>query len=177
MNFLFKELKQQKENENLQSIDLELVYRASDHGYRASKFHELCKNKGATITIIHNEFNHIFGGYTSKSWSTGRVTDPNAFLFQIRPILKIYPFKEDKKKEGRNATWSLDNSYGPIFGGGTDMWISDNCNEGQANACCNSKDCSFKFDAKELSGAHTHSAAYECYFSIIDYEVFSIDIS
>ena len=67
IDFLFDELKQQKENKNMNLINAKLLYRASDHEYLGSKFHELCHDKGATITIIHNEYDHIFGVYLSKS--------------------------------------------------------------------------------------------------------------
>ena len=81
LNVLWNALKQQKGNENIKSINTKLLYRASENEYSATKFHELCTDKGATITIIHNEYDHIFGGYVSKSWMKHEVDDPNAFLF------------------------------------------------------------------------------------------------
>ena len=45
-----------------------LIYRASEHRYRASYFHETCDNKGPTLIIIKSNDNCIFGGYTTQSW-------------------------------------------------------------------------------------------------------------
>ena len=46
-----------------------LIYRASEHGYTASSFHECCNDKGPTLTVIKSSGGWIFGGYTTQSWS------------------------------------------------------------------------------------------------------------
>ena len=46
-----------------------LIYRASEHGYTASSFHECCNDKGPTLIVIKSDGGWIFGGYTTKSWS------------------------------------------------------------------------------------------------------------
>ena len=49
-----------------------LIYRSSEHGYRAKSFHEYCDNvKGPTLVIIKSSGGWIFGGYTTKSWNEG----------------------------------------------------------------------------------------------------------
>ena len=45
-----------------------LLYRGSENEFLASKFHKLCDNKGATLTIIKSDTNKIFGGYIYNSW-------------------------------------------------------------------------------------------------------------
>ena len=45
-----------------------LCWRASLHGWAAATFHSLCDNKGATVTIVKDTNNNIFGGYTSIPW-------------------------------------------------------------------------------------------------------------
>ena len=45
-----------------------LIYRASEHGYTASSFHECCDDKGPTLIVIKSREGWIFGGYTTKSW-------------------------------------------------------------------------------------------------------------
>ena len=37
-----------------------LLFTASDHGYLAAKFHELCDDKGPTITIIKSNWQYIW---------------------------------------------------------------------------------------------------------------------
>jgi hypothetical protein len=46
----------------------ELLYKGTRDGFKASKFHELCDNKGSTLTLIKSDQNKIFGGYTSVGW-------------------------------------------------------------------------------------------------------------
>ena len=46
-----------------------LIFRASNDGKTAPDFHRCCDNKGPTLIVIQSgEF--IFGGYTSKSWTS-----------------------------------------------------------------------------------------------------------
>ena len=46
-----------------------LIYRASEHEYKAESFHEYCDDKGPTLVIIKSSGGWIFGGYTTQSWS------------------------------------------------------------------------------------------------------------
>eukprot|EP01084_Bolivina_argentea_P030187 55972_1 len=65
-----------------------LLFRASENGFKAKDFHNQCDNYGSTITIIKSNFGNIFGGYTNISWTSSRwissASDLNAFLFLIR---------------------------------------------------------------------------------------------
>ncbi len=63
-----------------------LLYRASRDGFNDRAFHEKCDGKANTITIIKNNFNYVFGGYTAAIWtSTGRWTyDSSAFIYSLR---------------------------------------------------------------------------------------------
>ena len=44
-----------------------LCWRASQHGWTSSEFHNRCDNKGPTVTIIKVGV-YIFGGYSDVSW-------------------------------------------------------------------------------------------------------------
>ena len=44
-----------------------LLYRASEHGYTASSFHEYCDGKSPTLVVIKSSGGWIFGGYTTES--------------------------------------------------------------------------------------------------------------
>ncbi len=44
-------------------ITLKLFYRGSIHGWCPKKFHELCDEKGPTLTIMKSLANKIFGGF------------------------------------------------------------------------------------------------------------------
>ncbi|XP_065936886.1 interferon-induced protein 44-like [Magallana gigas] len=71
-----------------------LLYKLSRDGVPPQRFHELCDNKGPTVTILYNTDNNVYGGYLSDSWgntyvpdnwgSTGSwCTDQRAFLFKL----------------------------------------------------------------------------------------------
>ena len=47
-----------------------LLYRASTDGDTPDDFHRCCDNKGPTLVLIESR-EYIFGGYTSKSWTSG----------------------------------------------------------------------------------------------------------
>ncbi len=51
-----------------------LIYRASEHEYTTSSFHECCDDKGSTLIVIKSSEGWIFGGYTTQSW---KVVNPN----------------------------------------------------------------------------------------------------
>ena len=50
-----------------------LIYRASEHDYTASSFHEYCDNKGPTLIVIKSSVGLIFGGYTSVHWTSDSI--------------------------------------------------------------------------------------------------------
>eukprot|EP01084_Bolivina_argentea_P107765 192649_1 len=139
----------QSQLSNIVSINFKLLFRASEHNYSASKFHKLCDNHRPTLTIIKNEFNHIFGGYSSIKWSSNNTSneDTNSFLFLIRSncILEncplLFPCINTK-----NAIIHISN-YGPTFGGGYDINIVDKCN---INKCC----C---YDTEQYGNSHALS--------------------
>ena len=46
-----------------------LLFRGSEHNFSAQNFHNLCDNKGATISIVKSEYEQIFGLYTDINWN------------------------------------------------------------------------------------------------------------
>ena len=173
IEFLFDQLKQQKKNGNIKSISTELLFRASENGNSCKRFHEFCDNQGPTITIINTEKDHIFGGYTSKSWSNDSttVTDPNTFLFTIRPNLRYIGFKTEQDSKGC-AIYGA-NGDGPTFGSGFDINIYDsqrypsfNDNPDSDGMMVQIYSSAFSFSRNEMAPSlHSHC---------IDFEVFSV---
>jgi hypothetical protein len=45
-------------------ITLKLLFRGSKHSWSPDKFHELCDDKGPTISIFKSKAKRIFGGFT-----------------------------------------------------------------------------------------------------------------
>ena len=51
------------------SATCSLLFRATTDGKTPSDFHRCCDNKGPTLLVIKSG-EYIFGGYTSKSWTS-----------------------------------------------------------------------------------------------------------
>ena len=105
----------------------QLVYRGTDHGFRALDFHEKCDGIDKTLTIIKSKNGYIFGGYTNKNWSLYRAYqyDKDSFLFSLindknHPILM-------KCLKPESAIYSS-LSFGPTFGAGHCLCISNRSN-------------------------------------------------
>ena len=170
LDLLFVTLREQQGNENITKMDINLLFRASEHDFRAEEFHKHCDNRGGTVTIIHNEHDHVFGGYVSKSWSShydqlGRLVDSSAFLFMVRPSVRSFQFRENM-----NIGICNNRSYGPMFGQGADIWIGD---KSGPNGC---GPVSFDFDPKELCGNWSETQNW-IHWNVKEYEVFAISIS
>lgn len=92
----------------------ELLYKMSRDGGSTKVFHELCDNKGPTVTIFYNKDNNVYGGYLSDSWGNagGWCTDQRAFLFMLfsagdwKPVM--FPYKN-----GQTHFTSI--NHGPWF--------------------------------------------------------------
>ena len=115
-------------------VQLKLLYSGQRDGFSATTFHKLCDYIGPTITLIRNDYNYIFGGYTSISWRpTGYLPakDGNAFLFTIYPFTKVFVLKN----KSDNYAIINDKEYFPVFGQGRDLCIHNNCNNNVNNYC------------------------------------------
>ncbi|KXJ08534.1 uncharacterized protein LOC110248695 [Exaiptasia diaphana] len=100
-------------------------YQSRLHGWASRTFHSNCDGKGPTITIIKVN-KYIFGGYTDVSWHTKNSYSKsvNSFLFSFVNKDNLKPFKM-KVFKSQSAIYG-GSSYGPIFGGSHDIYISNN---------------------------------------------------
>lgn len=92
----------------------ELLYKLNRDGISAQRFHELCDNKGPTVTIFYNTDSNVYGGYLSDSWrSTGRWrTDHTVFLFKLYSAGDKKPMKFPYKI---GETYLTETDFGPWF--------------------------------------------------------------
>ncbi|KAL4224202.1 Interferon induced protein 44 [Mactra antiquata] len=98
-----------------------LLYAITRDGCNPNTFHQLCDNKGPTVTVLYNQQGSVYGGYTNINWSgnVGHKTDAGAFLFQLKFDNKKTLSKFPSNGNG-NDMYSRQN-YGPTFGGGHDL--------------------------------------------------------
>ncbi|KAK8791967.1 hypothetical protein WA158_005344 [Blastocystis sp. Blastoise] len=118
---------------------MKLLFRASEHDFLASEFHKYCDNKGETVTIIkhigNNNHINIFGGYTNQSWDSSNRWKmySKEFLFTLSNEHNIPPTKYENQVVV-TSIFCLSSS-GPIFGGGYDISISDQCHINSNSGC------------------------------------------
>ena len=76
-------------------IETQLLYRLSIDGDQISKFHELCDNKGPTLTIFKIDDGNIGGIYTPLSWDnhSGWKNDMETFIFNLSNNKKYKKYK------------------------------------------------------------------------------------
>ena len=159
-----------------------LLYRGSENEYLAEKFHQLCDDKGPTLVIIQSEFGNIFGGYTSKSWGTAQcnhISDSTAFLFVNRRT----DIDLDKQEIFNIKPQSIESAIihikqcGPVFGNGYSLKIADKCNKPYDTQYAMQS--SYTWDgaypgAGDICGKDAPLYMSGHFFSVIDYEVFSV---
>uniref|UniRef100_A0A671V509 Interferon-induced protein 44-like n=1 Tax=Sparus aurata TaxID=8175 RepID=A0A671V509_SPAAU len=94
-------------------VKLQLLYKASIHGFTGAAFHQRCDTHSPTVSVGYNASGFVFGGYTKQPFSqSGQyVNDDQAFLFTFsgEKLLK-YPVTVPA-----NAVRMVGNS-GPYFG-------------------------------------------------------------
>ncbi|KAK8789872.1 hypothetical protein WA158_006652 [Blastocystis sp. Blastoise] len=154
-----------------------LLFRASEHNYSAREFHRYCDNKGETVTIIkhigHNNHINIFGGYTDQEWDCSNRYKyySKEFLFTLSNEHDIPPTKYYQISSDRRYGIYCSSSYGPTFGGGYDIKISDQCHSNTNSYCCTSCYCEVNTPQKSSLFVNTNSANSTNKFTVEDYEV------
>lgn len=103
------------------TCDFRLLYKISRDGCSAPTFHQQCDGQGATVIVIYNKNNTIYGGYLSQSWNSSGayINDWKAFLFRLQYNGSSSPLKfpiSDASKAGYGRE-----DYGPAIGSGHDI--------------------------------------------------------
>lgn len=153
-----------------------VLWRGSRDGFASSSFHMNCDSKGPNLVLVRAN-NCTFGGFSHLSWTsnggTTNDTDRKTFLFSID--------RRQKMKQGGGSdsygqkTICRDASSGPIFGGGRDLCISNNCNRN--NESFTHLGYSFSLPSG-LAYSETSSWKYLCgseRFQVDEIEVYKID--
>ena len=103
---------------------MELLYRGSRDGSTSNDFHKKCDNQGPTLCLYKNEKGHIFGGYSSISWTSDNVgykSAPDSFIFTLTNIHGTEPTKFPNTNSSRSVYHY--NNRGPCFGYGCEIYI------------------------------------------------------
>jgi hypothetical protein len=139
-----------------------LLYHASRNGYTAEKFHNACDNKGPTIVVAKiTNSEQIVGGYNPLDWmpsnnNGGYKSTKDSFIFSFTDRNNLqtaeisYP-----KDEFHQYSICCSVGFGPIFGGGNDLFCPNN-------------------GAWKHYMPHTYSIDLPHEFNVNDYEVFQV---
>ena len=152
---------------------LHLLYRATEHNFNSSKFHQLCNGKGKTLVLVRSKLKNIFGGYSTTPWFSSNIGvysfAPGSFLFSLDKQTKHTIINQN---EG-NAIYGY-NNLGPTFGGGKDLNLYNNCqstNENYANlGHTYSLPNNISYDTNDSKSY----LAGSCKFEVEEYEVFLV---
>ncbi len=113
------------------SLDLTLGYRLTEHGGSIAQFNERvsqCGDRGSLV-VVQSEMGQVFGAYTIVKWAVPDIddyghTDEGAFLFQLNKKTKHTVFANEL-----SAVRHWKTQYLVFFGGGSDLAISENCDQ------------------------------------------------
>ncbi|KAF2073001.1 hypothetical protein CYY_005679 [Polysphondylium violaceum] len=149
--------------------ELSLLFRASEHDFRASSFHSHCDAKGATITLIQTTNGDIFGGFNSQSWNSKGYNygDIGCFIFYLKKDEKINPIRYTPVPDPDDGKYCFvfgDSHFGPVFA--LDIFINDQCNQND-----NIVYQPFHYYSNNNT-KHKNSPAI--YFKVKEYEVFQV---
>ena len=50
-------------------FQIKLIFRASEHGFKASAFHDHCDNIEDTLVLVHTEFDKKIAGFSHYKWN------------------------------------------------------------------------------------------------------------
>ncbi|KAK8798796.1 hypothetical protein WA158_007880 [Blastocystis sp. Blastoise] len=121
-----------------------LLFRASEHEYKASEFHKYCDNKGETITIIKqigkNNHENMFGAYTYKSANNpmfmyNRFSE--YFYFNLFTLNNESEMPATKFEENQISNFNMPKSIsGPCFN--DNIHTSGECHSNNDSYCSES---------------------------------------
>ncbi|KAK8797594.1 hypothetical protein WA158_005940 [Blastocystis sp. Blastoise] len=153
-----------------------LLFRASDHDWKASEFHKYCDNQGETVTLIkhigRNNHINIFGGYTNQSWDSSSDWKHHSkeYLFTLSNEYDIPPTKYDYTDYNKKFGIRCLSSYGPTFGGGGDIYISNDCHNNNNSYCYASRYSEVNTFQKSSLFVNTSDVNSRNQFEVDDYE-------
>ncbi|GBC03567.1 hypothetical protein RclHR1_00520019 [Rhizophagus clarus] len=114
-----------------------LLLRGTRDGFGSIKFHQLCDDKGATISFarVSNNQKQIIGGYNPLNWyqTNGYASSNDSFIFNITNVNDLSTAKIGRCNNSNNAIY-YSSSNGPTFGNGHDLraqgntWTTSNGN-------------------------------------------------
>ena len=80
-------------NHQNKQIQLFLLFDSKKDGFKSAIFHDICDNKGSTVTFYEYKRGYRFGGFTNRNWDEQRSNiyeeDNHAFIFSLEFLTKF----------------------------------------------------------------------------------------
>eukprot|EP00128_Syssomonas_multiformis_P008994 Colp12_sorted_trinity150504_noHs@31622 len=159
-------------NEWLPNKKLELIFRASRDGFAASDFHRCCDNRGPTLVVVQCTKGWVFGGFAGAPWNSPysggyiQSVENTSFLFTLKNPHSLQPARYNCAYASRELYGHA--SYGPTFGSGHDLHISDSSN------ATTSSYTSFPNGYSDTTGQGQNTFTGSHQFTVKEYEVFAV---
>jgi len=147
-------------------IRFNMIFCSDKDGDRSSQFHYYCDGIFPSITVVLDTSGRRFGGYTTQNWARNTIGSsycraPESFIFNLSNMQKF----ELSNQINNNAIYR-DNSYGPTFGGGHDLYIADQC-KSNTNSYCSKN--TYNTGNNNLLGGNGSTS-----FQVSKYEVYQV---
>ncbi|KAH3714364.1 hypothetical protein Pelo_19127 [Pelomyxa schiedti] len=105
-----------------------LLWRGSDHGFTAAKFHELCDNIASALVIVRSSSNYIFGGYSHLPFINGWQSGCGGRTFLYSLVRAGTTTGTILRCKNHSHCIYGGRGYGPTYGPCHCLYICDNCN-------------------------------------------------
>ncbi|CAD8184621.1 unnamed protein product [Paramecium octaurelia] len=107
-----------------------LIYQGTKDGLNIQQYWNKVNGKANLLMVFQSKSDYIFGAYSPCKWESNKnnyVEDNtlSSFIFS-QTHNQVYPLKQDSKQYAIYCH----SSYGPTFGGGTDIYIGRDFTEG-----------------------------------------------
>ena len=147
-------------------LKFNLLFSTGKNGDSTSSFHYYCDGVFPTVSVVLDTSGRRFGGYSTQNWCQSAVggtysTAPESFIFNL----------SNKQKYGLSNKFDTNaiyrhNSYGPTFGGGHDLYLSNSC-KSNTNSYCNKS-------AYNTGGNNLLGNSGQTNFQVSYYEVYHV---
>ena len=101
----------------------DILFRGTDHGFNATKFHELCGNKQNTLTVVRTEYKKTIFAFSVMAWNAA-TNNYAADASNKSCIIWLHPRTKLTHQSSGNNAILCNSGYGPTFGTGHDLWIT-----------------------------------------------------
>jgi hypothetical protein len=159
--------------------ELRLLYRGSRDGFTAERFHALCDSMGPTLVVIRSKTTEaVFGGYAAQSWqsppSAVYTKSKECFLFSLDAPVNVPrrdPVRLGIKPDQDQFAMICYQQYGPTFGRGHDLHVSNDCSQVAASSYCH---VNYSYEAPPQGESAASFCAGQRNFIVEEMEVFAV---